>query len=213
MAVSDELLRQLVHAILTGDASVVSNLLMTSPPLAVSAFEDGATRQSATDWYVTSIGRYIYAGDTGLHLAAAAYRSATISMLLAAGANVHARNRHGDQPIHSAAVGAPGSPSWNPSAQAETLTGLVQAGADPNSINKLGVTPLHRAVRTRCAAAVRTLLELGADPRRTNKSGSTAISLAKLNTGRGGTGSPEAKSEQQEIIRLLEQHSGKPPDW
>jgi hypothetical protein len=27
--------------------------------------------------------------------------------------------------------------------------------------------------------------------------------LATLNTGRGGTGSPEAKAEQQEILKLL----------
>jgi hypothetical protein len=29
--------------------------------------------------------------------------------------------------------------------------------------------------------------------------------LAVHNTGRGGTGSPEAKAQQQEIIRILEQ--------
>ncbi|WP_396127106.1 ankyrin repeat domain-containing protein [Acidicapsa dinghuensis] len=89
---------------------------------------------------------------------------------------------------------------------------LVNAGADPDSANKLGVTPLHRAVRTRCAAAVRTLLASGVNPARRNKSGSTAISLATLNTGRGGTGSEEAKSQQQEIIRMLEQYMRQAPD-
>ena len=44
----------------------------------------------------------------------------------------------------------------------------------------------------------------GADAARKNKSGSTAIVLATHNTGRGGTGSPEAKEQQREILRLLE---------
>src|SRR6185369_9883482 len=97
----------------------------------------------------------------------------------------------------------PNSIAWNPSAQAATIVCIVQAGADPNAIDKSGVTALHRAVRTRCAAAVRALLECGADPTRKNKSGSTPMLLATQNTGRGGTGSPEAKSQQQEILRLL----------
>jgi ankyrin repeat protein len=79
----------------------------------------------------------------------------------------------------------------------------VAAGADPNAVDQGGVTPLHRAVRNRCAAAVRALLDGGADARRKNKRGSTPMQLATQNTGRGGTGSPEAKAQQQEIVRLL----------
>jgi hypothetical protein len=65
---------------------------------------------------------------------------------------------------------------------------------------------LHRAVRTRCAAAVRALLEHGADVRCKNKNGSTPIDLVSRTTGRGGSGSPEAKAQQAEIVRLLQQH-------
>jgi hypothetical protein len=83
----------------------------------------------------------------------------------------------------------------------------VVSAADPITQDQPGVTPFHRAVRTRCAEAVKTLLELGADPLRKNKSGSTAMVLAKHNTGRGGTGSPEAKEQQREIVRLLEEQS------
>jgi hypothetical protein len=61
-------------------------------------------------------------------------------------------------------------------------------------------------VRTRCAAAVGLLLARGADGRRTNRNGSTPMLLATENTGRGGSGSPEARAEQQEIVRLLRQH-------
>ena len=95
---------------------------------------------------------------------------------------------------------------WNPRAQAATVAYLIAAGADPNAVDTNGVTPLHRAVRTRCAAAVKALLEGGADPRRRNGNGSTAMLLATHNTGRGGSGSPEAKAQQKEIERLLEQY-------
>jgi hypothetical protein len=100
----------------------------------------------------------------------------------------------------------PGSDAWDPRAQAATVAALIEAGADPNAVDGSGVAPLHRAVRTRCAAAVRALLDGGADARRKNKSGSTPMQLATQNTGRGGTGSPPSKAQQDEIVRLLEQH-------
>jgi ankyrin repeat protein len=100
----------------------------------------------------------------------------------------------------------PGSHKWNPPAQAETVARLIEAGADPNATDKSGVTPLHRAVRTRCGAAVKALLEAGADPRRRNKSGPTPMLLATQSTGRGGSGSCEAKAQQELIVQLLQEH-------
>ena len=174
--------------------------------MATHAFERGATRQEAEEFLLKEIERYIYAGDTGLHIAAAAYRSKMIRDLVSAGADIRAENRHSAEPLHAAAVGIPGSHFWNPRAQAAAVRALIKAGADPNAADKSGVTPLHRAVRTRCAAAVKALLENGADARQENKSGSTPMTLATLNTGRGQTGSPEAKTQQRQIIRLLERH-------
>jgi ankyrin repeat protein len=166
----------------------------------------GATRQSAKAHYLVKIERYIYAGDTALHMAAAAYRTEIVPKLIAMGADVRARNRRGAEPLHLAAVGMPGSRMWNPHPQAATITSLIAAGADPNSVDNSGVAPLRRAMRTRCAAAVRALLDGGTDVRRKNKSGSTPMLLTIQNTGRGGTASPEAKTQQDKIIRLLEQH-------
>ncbi len=103
-------------------------------------------------------------------------------------------------------MASPGSAHWDPTAQAATVAYLIDAGADPNAVDGSGVMPLHRAVRTRCAAAVRALLEGGADPQGENKSGSTPMKLATRNTGRGGSGSEDAKAEQEEIIVLLEQY-------
>ena len=60
---------------------------------------------------------------------------------------------------------------------------------------------MHRAVRTRCAAAVRCLLKAGADPTLKNKPGSTPFHLAVQDTGRGGSGADEARAGQREIIK------------
>jgi hypothetical protein len=152
----------------------------------------------------------VYAGDTALHAAAAAHRPEIVRQLIAMGGDVRARNRRGAEPLHYAADGVPGSRAWNPPAQAATVACLIQAGADPNTVDGSGVAPLHRAVRTRCAAAVRALLDGGADARRKNKGGSTPLQLATWNTGRGGSGSPESKAQQEEIARLLEQHGATP---
>jgi len=204
MANVDTELKQFVSAIVLGDVATVSRLLAASPELARARFLSGATRQAAYSFFLDPIGRYIVAGDAALHIAAAAFESDIVRTLLHAGADVHAQNRFGDQPLHAAAIGNPNSPRWNPVAQVATIDTLIEAGADPNAADKRGVTPLHKAVRTRSAEAVRTLLKHGADPAIKNKSGSTPMLLAIHNTGRGGTGTPKAKAQQQEIIRLLE---------
>jgi ankyrin repeat protein len=163
----------------------------------------GASRQAARKYFIEEIKHYMYGGDTALHIAAAAYRKALVSGLIALGAAVNATNRRRQQPLHYAVDGGPNAAHWDPPAQAATITALLDAGADPNAADIAGVTPLHRAVRNRCAAAVKTLLARGADPLRKNGSGSTAVQLATLTTGRGGTGTAEAKAQQAEIVRML----------
>jgi hypothetical protein len=204
-AQQDALLR-LVRAIAAGEDSVVSALLFASPALATTCVVGGATRQGPKGFYLDAIGHYLYADETTLHVAAAGYRAGIARTLIQMGANVRARNRLGAEPLHYAVIGMPGSHTWNPAAQVATVAYLIEAGADPNAIDKHAVTPLHRAVRTRCAAAVQALLEHGADVSRKNKNGSTPIDLASRTTGRGGSGSPEAKAQQVEIVRLLQQH-------
>src|SRR5215475_4180992 len=205
---SDAALMRLVRSIV-GDDPAALNLLASNSGLARAHFEEGATRQSAKAYHLDEIGHYIYAGDTALHLAAAAYREKTARKLMAMGAEVRSRNRRGAEPLHYAADGFPGSRAWDPAAQAATVTCLIEAGANPNSFDGSGVTPLHRAVRTRCAAAVKALLEGGADPHRENKRGSTPMLLAIQNTGRGGSGSLEAKAQQEQIVQLLHERIGR----
>jgi ankyrin repeat protein len=206
---SDSDLMTLMRTIDADDRDKAARLVAASPALARACLASGATRQGATGYFLDRIRKHIYAGDTALHVAVAAYWTDFAQQLVAAGADLRARNRRGAEPLHAAAVGGPGSATWNPRAQEATIAWLIGAGADPNAVDMDGVTPLHRAVRTRCAAAVAALLAGGADAERTNDGGSTPLRLARLTTGRSGSGSPDAKAQQQEIVRLLERHGAR----
>ncbi len=176
------------------------------------AIRVAASRQDAETYFLLPIRHYVYAGDTALHVAAAAYRRELAESLVANGADAGARNRRGAEPLHYAADGSPGSESWDPDAQRRVIEYLISAGADPNAVDKSGVAPLHRAVRTRSSAAVDALLVNGADPRLMNKSGSTPLHLAVQNTGRSDSGSEAAHDEQRRVIELLLEHGASSAD-
>jgi ankyrin repeat protein len=197
-----------VRAVVAGDIGQVSRLLAGDPALATAAADVGATRQDASDFFFADIAHYFYAGDTALHMAAAAFRRPVAEILVAGGADCRARNRRGAEPLHYAAD----TNRWDPAAQAETIEYLLSVGADANALDRSGVAPLHRAVRTRSLPAVRALLDGGADPRLPNKAGSTPLHLAALTTGRGGSGSPPAREQQAAIVRLLLERSARSPD-
>jgi ankyrin repeat protein len=148
----------------------------------------------------------MYEGDTALHMAAAAHQTRIVDELIARGADIRARNRRGAEPLHYAVDGGAGLSARDQNAQAKIIATLVRAGADPNVVDKSGVAPLHRAVRNRCATAVKALIEGGADPRAPNRNGSTPMFLATRNTGKSGSGSTEAKAQQNKILRLLREH-------
>ena len=195
-----------MRAIASGDRALSSRLLREQPALASTQLVKGAGRREAESYYFPEIGHYAYAGATALHIAAGAYREDLVRKLLSRGADVRARDRRGAEPLHKASVGQPGSHAWNPIRQIATIRCLLEAGADSNAAASGEVTPLHRAVRTRCADAVRALLIGGANPGLRTKRGSTLIALATQNTGREGSGSPEAKEQQREILALLREH-------
>jgi ankyrin repeat protein len=188
-----------VRAVVDGDIDQVSRRLAASPALATTSSDVGATRQESSPFFFADIAHYLYAGDTALHMAAAAFRRRVAELLVAQGADCRARNRRGAEPLHYAAD----TNHWDPTAQAEMIKYLMSIGADPNALDSTGVAPLHRAVRTRSLAAVRVLLDGGANSRQPNKAGSTPLHLAVQTTGRGGSGSPQAREQQSGIIRLL----------
>jgi Ankyrin repeats (3 copies)/Ankyrin repeat len=197
-----------VRLVIDGDVDGVARRLDAAPGLAIMAAPVGATRQEATDFFFAGIAHYMYAGDTALHMAAAACSRPMARLLLSHGADCRAKNRRGAEPLHYAAD----ANRSRPRAQAALIECLIKAGADPNAVDKSGVAPLHRAVRTRSLAAVRALLDGGAKPRQPNKSGSTPLHLAVQTTGRGGSGSDEARRQQAGIIRLLLERGARPTD-
>jgi ankyrin repeat protein len=169
---------------------------------------EGASRERSTEFFLADIAHYVYAGDTALHVAAAAFHQPMAALLVAHGGRVSARNRRGAEPLHYAADGNRSMPVR----QAETIAYLISIGADPNAVDDSGVVPLHRAVRSRSLAAVRALLDGGADIRRTNTAGSTPLHLAVQPTGRTGSGSPHAREQQAGIVRLLLERGAKITD-
>lgn len=184
----------LLQAILA-DARTTVHELVTADPSLISR------RVGEARFYDSKIFHWLYVGDTALHLAAAGYRVEIVRLLLAAGADVNAAMNHRQSgPLHYAADGYISGPTWDPERQVKTIKCLLAAGADVNAQDKNGAAALHRAVRTRCAAAVRALLEAGAEPNLRNKPGSTPFHLAVQNTGRGGSGTPEALAAQRQII-------------
>jgi hypothetical protein len=155
--------------------------------------------------FVPEISHWFYKGDTPLHFAAAGHRPEIAEILLKGGADPDAAlNHRWSRPLHYAADGYINSELWDSERQVMTMAVILNAGADINAGDKNGATPLHRAVRTRCAGAVRLLLQSGGDPTIPNKSGSTPFHLAVQNTGRGGSGTEKAKIAQREIINWFQ---------
>ena len=191
-------LKTLLIAIAGLDHVRCEALLDVSPSLAT------ATLQREEEFFLADRLAQVYEGDTALHGAAFSYDSEMARALIGRGATVRARNRRGAEPLHSAVMGAPGSATWDPARQRDVIACLMEAGADPNATAAGGATPLHRAVRNRCSGAVEALLQAGADPGLRNDKGSSASDLALRPTGRGGTGSAEAKAEQRIILDLLD---------
>jgi Ankyrin repeats (3 copies)/Ankyrin repeat len=201
-AADDKDLMALMASIAAGDTAKVREFIAAHTDLVQMSATNGASRAEASRYFFPQIRHYVYAGDTALHIAAAGFRFEVAQLLIDHGANSTAKNRRGAEPLHYASD----SNTWDPVAQVATIECLVRAGANPNATDKSGVAPIHRAVRTRCAAAVQALLSAGAKADLANKSGSTPLHLAVQNTGRSGSGNPEAVAQQRQIILLFLQN-------
>ena len=198
----DRALLALMRAIGAGDGPAASQLLSAGPVLAQRSLADGATRTTTEDFFFADHGSYVYAGDTALHVAVFAYECGIARELVAAGADVAARNRRGAEPIHAAVNGSPGSSTWDPSRQVAMIEYLIGAGADPEAVATGGVTPLHRAVRNRCAGAVaRCSPPAPIRPDRTPRA--PAARAGSRDVGPERSGSSDARAEQARIVDLL----------
>ena len=126
---------------------------------------------------------------------------ATLESCLRAGADVTARDPHGDTPLHAVIKLL----KWNHSFASDAIRTLIAAAADPNARNDHGATPLHLAAGPAQARAfppgyyqwgspdlVELLVEAGADVNARDGEGGTALRRAA----RGGNSAV--------IARLLE---------
>ena len=195
-------MKELLESVLSREDADVRRLLRTVPDVVRARFE--------RDYLVEAIPHWLYVGDTGLHLAAAALNAPAVELFLNAGADPKSQNRRGATPLHYACDARPMSAGvWNPSSQADIIDLLLRHKADLEQVDRGGVTALHRAVRARSPVAVQGLLKAGASVDvRLGKGGSTALHLAVQSTGAGGTAG--AVAEQLEIITLLLEHGANP---
>jgi ankyrin repeat protein len=127
--------QQLAAAAEAGDEAAVREILASDPALARGYAKDG--------WSM-------------LHVAAT---PSVANLLLGAGADINASNRHkvlgpGNKPLHSAVY-------MN---RPELVEFLLDRGADVNATDRAGWTPLHMAVANGHPHLARRLLEAGANP-------------------------------------------------
>lgn len=118
----------------------------------------------------TLAGSYARDGWTPLHLAAFFGHPACAEILLANGADVHARSRNSMQntPLHAATAGR----------QLDTITVLLAHGADVNARQQGGWTALHSAAQNGDMEIMRVLLAHGADEQARAENNQTPLDLA-----------------------------------
>ena len=83
-----------LRSVAAGNVIEVSRALDSSGNrFALEAIRIGSTRQDPTTYFLSAVRRHVYAGDTGLHIAAAAYGQRLAQLLIDKGSSVRARNR------------------------------------------------------------------------------------------------------------------------
>jgi len=201
MSTRSTTLVEFLAAVVADDATAV-RLVGATPQIAQARAVD--------ERLVKEIPHQVYAGDTALHLAAAALRPLTVGALIRAGADSNAVNRRGATALHYACDARPrAGGTWNPSKQRSVIELLLDAGADVEHKDKAGAVPLHRAVRARSPEAVRCLLERGARVDATHgRQRTTPLHIGTRSTGASGT--KGAQAEQQEIVGLLLEYGANP---
>lgn len=189
-------------AALVADEAAAVQFLRASPALLQARVE--------VERFAEEVPHQLYAGDTPLHLAAAALRPLAVGALIDAGADANAENRRGAIALHYACDPRPGAVGTRDMRlQPAVIERLVDGGSNIEHREKAGSTPLHRAVRARSPRAVRCLLEHGARVDAPHgRLRTTPLHIATHSTGASGTKGTLA--ERQAIIELLLEYGANP---
>ena len=170
----------------------VRRLLRTVPDVVRARFEQ--------DYLVEAIPHWLYVGDTGLHLAAAALNAPAVELFLKAGADPKSQNRRGRHRCTMPAIPDPCRPEFGTQAAKQTSSTSCYGTRQIWSM-LIVVESLH--FTEQCAREARRQFKAFSKLERgsmsdSGKGGSTALHLAVQSTGAGGTAG--AVAEQLEII-------------
>ena len=156
-----------IEALLAAGADPTTRTQEVDTPLdddAGAVIADRISSAHGTDYQF-----FVAPGDTPLHYAAQFNENpAVLDVLVAVGADVHARDRDGWTPLHRAAA----------TERPAVIEALLAAGAVVDAREQLGHTPLHFAGFSESPAAVEALLAAGADVHAREKQGFTPLHRA-----------------------------------
>lgn len=167
------------QAAIYGDTRLLQQLLETDPAIVNS-------QMMVTD-------------ATPLHLACEEGHLAVAKVLLEWKADINARDKAGETPLHKTMDYMKGSffrALWNGRKSVALAEFLLVCGASVDARNAMGDTPLHKAAMLGSNALVAMLLKYGADPNSRNHKGNTPLRTA-------------VQYRQQRVAELLRKHGGR----
>jgi ankyrin repeat protein len=168
MTTSPDVIQALIDAVWHADLGEARKLLASVGADVVNAH---VYRQNTLLFFAVRVPGYAGHGDTPAPPAAdEPSRVELIDLLVAAGADVNARNQRSVTPLHMAARYG----------LALTAAALLRHGADANARDANKETPLYRAANLGHSDVANLLLEHGADPNLPDRLGQTSLHRAAL---------------------------------